>query len=149
MRATPARPWRIYAPHGFSDVFNLVARPNPVLAPRSVYETKTTRWRRQRPTLTVLPWPETGDGKSPSPTLHTLPDADETALTALSKIRGGCTDDTAMEAAQQEIETLKAALVDLTIRLHQSRLVQESHPARPAAGSEADDRAQISSRGDP
>ena len=25
--------WRIYAPHGLADVFNLVARPNPVLAP--------------------------------------------------------------------------------------------------------------------
>ena len=25
--------WRIYAPHGLADVFNLVVRPNPVLAP--------------------------------------------------------------------------------------------------------------------
>jgi len=25
--------WRVYAPHGLSDVFNLVVRPNPVLAP--------------------------------------------------------------------------------------------------------------------
>jgi len=50
--------WRIYAPYGLSDVFNLVARPNPVLAPRHVYETKTDRWRRQWPDLTVLPWPE-------------------------------------------------------------------------------------------
>ena len=49
--------WRIYAPHGLSDVFNLVVRPNPVLAPRHVYETKTSRWRRQWPALTVLPWP--------------------------------------------------------------------------------------------
>ena len=48
---------RIYAPHGLADVFNLVARPNPVLAPRRVYEAKTTRWRRQWPSLTVLPWP--------------------------------------------------------------------------------------------
>ena len=69
VRATRPRHWRIYAPHGFSDVFNLVARPNPVLAPRSVYETKTRRWQRQWPTLTVLPWPETGDGKSASPRL--------------------------------------------------------------------------------
>jgi integrase len=52
--------------------------------------------------------------------LHTLPDADDTALTALSKIRGGGADDTALEGAQREIDTLKAALVDLTIRLHQS-----------------------------
>jgi hypothetical protein len=49
--------WRVYAPHGLADVFNLVVRPNPVLAPRHVYETKTQRWREQWPELTVLPWP--------------------------------------------------------------------------------------------
>ena len=50
--------WRIYAPHGLADVFNLVARPNPVLAPRYIYQAKTARWRQQWPRLTVLPWPE-------------------------------------------------------------------------------------------
>lgn len=49
--------WRIYAPHGLSDVFNLVVRPNPILAPREVYETKAARWRDEWPELTVLPWP--------------------------------------------------------------------------------------------
>lgn len=49
--------WRVYAPHGLSDVFDLVVRPNPVLAPQEVYETKTARWRRQWPELTVLDWP--------------------------------------------------------------------------------------------
>ncbi|GAB1644416.1 nucleotidyltransferase family protein [Krasilnikovia sp. MM14-A1259] len=49
--------WRIYAPHGLSDVFNMVLRPNPVLAPREVYETKAERWLQQWPELTVLPWP--------------------------------------------------------------------------------------------
>lgn len=49
--------WRVYAPHGLSDVFNLVVRPNPIQAPRHVYKTKTDRWRQQWPTLTVLPWP--------------------------------------------------------------------------------------------
>lgn len=49
--------WRIYAPHGLSDVFGMVLRPNPVLAPREVYETKAERWRQQWPELTVLPWP--------------------------------------------------------------------------------------------
>jgi hypothetical protein len=49
--------WRVYAPHGLADVFNLVVRPNPVLAPREVYETKARRWREQWPELTVLPWP--------------------------------------------------------------------------------------------
>jgi hypothetical protein len=51
--------WRIYAPHGLSDVFNLVVRPNPVLAPRHVYEAKTARWRAQWPDLTIFPWPQT------------------------------------------------------------------------------------------
>jgi uncharacterized protein len=57
VRLRPGGQLRIYAPHGLSDVFNLVVRPNAVLAPRHVYEAKTTRWRRQWPGLTVLPWP--------------------------------------------------------------------------------------------
>jgi hypothetical protein len=50
--------WRIYAPHGLADVFNLVVRPNPVLAPRHVYQAKTARWSEQWPSLIVLPWPD-------------------------------------------------------------------------------------------
>jgi hypothetical protein len=57
VRVEPDGRWRVYAPHGLSDVFDLVVRPNPRLAPRHVYETKTARWRRQWPALTVLPWP--------------------------------------------------------------------------------------------
>ena len=57
VRQEPAGRWRIYAPHGLSDVFNLVVRPNPVLAPRHVYQAKTDRWRQQWPQLTILPWP--------------------------------------------------------------------------------------------
>lgn len=49
--------WRVYAPHGLSDVFALLLRPNPVLAPRQVYEAKAARWRGHWPELTVLPWP--------------------------------------------------------------------------------------------
>lgn len=59
--------WRIYAPHGLADVFNLVVRPNPVLAPRSVYETKAARWREQWPELTVLPWPHANVTPTPTP----------------------------------------------------------------------------------
>ncbi|HEY3503087.1 MAG TPA: nucleotidyltransferase family protein [Actinocatenispora sp.] len=55
---TPDGATRVYAPHGFADLFNLLVRPNPVLAPRAVYERKTARWQREWPTLTVLPWPE-------------------------------------------------------------------------------------------
>jgi uncharacterized protein len=57
VRTEPAGRWRVYAPYGLSDVFNLVVRPNPPLAPRHVYEAKTRRWRHQWPELTVLPWP--------------------------------------------------------------------------------------------
>jgi uncharacterized protein len=62
VRSRPGGRWRVYAPHGLSDVFNLVVRPNPVLAPRRVYQAKTARWQRQWPSLTVLPWPAAGDG---------------------------------------------------------------------------------------
>lgn len=57
LRLLPDGRWRVYAPHGLSDVFNLVVRPNPVLAPREVYEAKTARWREQWPELTILDWP--------------------------------------------------------------------------------------------
>ncbi|MFF4765184.1 nucleotidyltransferase family protein [Streptomyces sp. NPDC001255] len=49
-------PWRVYAPHGLADVFGLVLRPNPVLAPRGVYEAKAARWREVWPELRVLEW---------------------------------------------------------------------------------------------
>jgi uncharacterized protein len=58
VRLEPGGQWRVHAPHGLADVFNLVVRPNQVLAPRSVYQAKTARWQQQWPTLTVLPWPE-------------------------------------------------------------------------------------------
>ncbi|GAB4588959.1 nucleotidyltransferase family protein [Nocardia sp. IFM 10818] len=59
VRVEPGGRWRVYAPHGFSDVFNLVVRPNPVLAPQAVYEAKASRWLAHWPELTVLPWPTT------------------------------------------------------------------------------------------
>jgi uncharacterized protein len=58
VRLQPGGRWRVYAPYGLADVFNLVARPNPVLATREVYEAKVARWRTHWPSLTVLPWPE-------------------------------------------------------------------------------------------
>ena len=66
LRLEPGARWRIYAPHGLGDVFNLVVRPNPVLAPRHVYEAKTTRWRQHWPSLTVLPWPAHAGGTATS-----------------------------------------------------------------------------------
>jgi hypothetical protein len=47
---------RVYAPFGFDDLFAMIVRPNPRLAPRHVYETKAARWSAQWPELTVLPW---------------------------------------------------------------------------------------------
>lgn len=49
--------WKVYAPYGLSDIFNLVVRPNPILAPAAVYTDKTSRWQRIWPELTVMPWP--------------------------------------------------------------------------------------------
>jgi len=66
VRLQPGGRWRIYAPHGLGDVFNLIVRPNPVLAPGHVYQAKTARWRRQWPSLTVLPWPAVPGGPTAS-----------------------------------------------------------------------------------
>jgi hypothetical protein len=57
VRQEPGGRWRVYAPHGLSDVFNLVVRPNPLLAPQSVYESKAERWRSDWPELTIMEWP--------------------------------------------------------------------------------------------
>jgi hypothetical protein len=48
----------VYAPAGFADLFGFVLRPNPVVAPREVYERKAARWRALWPRLLVLPWPD-------------------------------------------------------------------------------------------
>lgn len=45
--------------NGLTDMFAMRTRPNPVLAPAEVYETKTRRWRQEWPQLTVLPWART------------------------------------------------------------------------------------------
>ena len=47
----------ICAPCGFTDLFALRIRPNIVLAPREVYETKAARWKAQWPELEIIPWP--------------------------------------------------------------------------------------------
>jgi hypothetical protein len=47
-----------YAPRGYADVFAMRVRPNPLLAPRAVYEAKARRWQREWPGLVVDPWPD-------------------------------------------------------------------------------------------
>lgn len=55
---------QVYAPSGFDDLFSFVVRPNPVIAPRHVYETKAARWKGLWPRLVVLPWPgDAGAGR--------------------------------------------------------------------------------------
>jgi len=44
----------VYAPRGLSDVSNLVVRPNPVLAARSVVRPRQHGEKEQWPELTVL-----------------------------------------------------------------------------------------------
>ena len=48
----------VHAPHGFADLLGFILRPNPVLAPQAVYESKAQRWAELWPRLEVLPWPE-------------------------------------------------------------------------------------------
>jgi uncharacterized protein len=51
--------WLTYAPHGLSDVFGLVLRPNLTgIATGGVYSSKTARWLRVWPELRVIPWPD-------------------------------------------------------------------------------------------
>ena len=54
--------------------------------------------------------------------LHTLTDADQTALAALDKIRRSTARDDLgeLDAARNEIEELKSALVSLSLKLHAS-----------------------------
>jgi hypothetical protein len=54
VRFDPDGTWQCYAPHGLDDLFALIVRPNPVLAPRAVFERKAARWRSRWPELTVL-----------------------------------------------------------------------------------------------
>jgi uncharacterized protein len=53
---SPTGELQVYAPHGLDDLFSMVLRPNPILAPREVYEAKAARWQREWPALTVVPW---------------------------------------------------------------------------------------------
>jgi hypothetical protein len=48
--------WRIFAPRGFSDFFNLVVRPHRELGTREAYEKKVARWTALWDGLVVIPW---------------------------------------------------------------------------------------------
>jgi hypothetical protein len=44
------------APFGLDDLFHLVVRPNKKQITQPIYETKTNRWRKIWPGLTIVPW---------------------------------------------------------------------------------------------
>ena len=54
--ADPGGGLRVYAPHGYDDLFGLVVRPNRVLVTEAVYRAKAERWEATWPRLTVLDW---------------------------------------------------------------------------------------------
>lgn len=57
VRREPDGRLEVYAPHGFTDVFRGVVRPNPRIDRPAIYYRKAARWRKEWPRLTVLPWP--------------------------------------------------------------------------------------------
>ena len=58
VRREPDGSHNVHAPYGFDDLFDFVLRPNPVLAPRNVYQAKALRWSGLWPRLATLPWPD-------------------------------------------------------------------------------------------
>jgi hypothetical protein len=58
VRQETDRTLSVYAPYGLSDIFNMVVKPNAVLATAAVYEKKVARWLSQWPELKVFEWPQ-------------------------------------------------------------------------------------------
>ena len=57
VRLLPGGQWKIYAPFGLSDIFNMIIRPNPVFPwAKEAYTAKAARWQAQWPSLTTQPW---------------------------------------------------------------------------------------------
>ncbi|WP_280446772.1 nucleotidyltransferase family protein [Nocardia brasiliensis] len=56
VRVTGSGEWKVFAPFGLADAFEMILRPNPRQAPRHVYEAKVARWTAAWPELTALPW---------------------------------------------------------------------------------------------
>ncbi len=57
--------FEVYAPHGYGELLSWRVRPNPVLAPRGVYEAKGRRWKQEWPSLSIEPWPPGGPDEGP------------------------------------------------------------------------------------
>ena len=48
--------FKVFAPFGLGDLFNMVVRPNKRGVPREVYVEKASRWLSLWPQLKVIPW---------------------------------------------------------------------------------------------
>lgn len=56
VRLQPGETMKVYAPYGLNDVYGLIARANKTQITKDIYETKTDRWKKCWPRLTVIPW---------------------------------------------------------------------------------------------
>lgn len=54
--STEGSTYRVYAPYGLDDLFNLVIRPNKIQITEEIYHAKVSRWQHHWPRLTILSW---------------------------------------------------------------------------------------------
>ena len=52
----PDGAWKLFAPHGLTDLLGLIVRPNKVQIPEQRYLEKCERWSKLWPGLTIVPW---------------------------------------------------------------------------------------------
>ncbi len=50
--------YRVFAPLGLEDTFNLIVRANKKQITKDIYEAKLPRWRQAWPRLTIMTWEE-------------------------------------------------------------------------------------------
>ncbi|MFD2444162.1 nucleotidyltransferase family protein [Bacillus sp. CGMCC 1.16607] len=48
--------FKVYAPYGLNDLFNMIVRANKLQVTRGIYERKVTKWTELWPELEVIPW---------------------------------------------------------------------------------------------
>ncbi len=51
--------WKVYAPYGLYDLFNLIIRANKRLITEEIYISKANKWKSKWPELQVISWNET------------------------------------------------------------------------------------------
>lgn len=48
--------WKIYAPYGLKDVFDLTIRANKTLVTEDIYMNKANKWKEKWPELNIISW---------------------------------------------------------------------------------------------